>query len=289
MLIGESLRQAEQGASDTLRVAGKLSEIVAGIGGVTDLVSRIADSAHQQSSQVVQVSRAVEQMERVVQQDVAHSSEASASAEALTAQAQELEALARSFQMGTERRASARDAGRRGRPGQGVPLPATGGYPARPCPNPSTSTRTSPATRPTTSPSCRPARRPRAGWAERAPLVPGARAGHAVRARRRAARSRLRRGDAAHLPVVHLRLPRRLHQRRLRLHAQRESHPRRPGGGHRAPRGRRGRHLHQHRHERRHRGAQPAPRTAATSSAPSTATAAPSARSSTPGRPTASR
>ena len=42
--------------------------------------------------------------------------------------------------------------------------------------------------------------RRRVGWAQRAPLVPGAAARHPVRPRRRPARPGLRRGDAAHLP-----------------------------------------------------------------------------------------
>ncbi len=128
-----------------------------------------------------------------------------------------------------------------------------------------------------------------AGWVRRAAARARSAARNPVRPRRCAARPGLRRGHPAHLPDLHLRLSRRVHERRVRLHAQRQPYPRGPRGGHRVLEGGRGRDLHQHRHERRRRGAEPPAAAAATCSAPSTATGGPSAPWSTPRRPTASR
>ena len=99
----------------------------------------------------------------------------------------------------------------------------------------------------------------RAGWGSRGPLVPARPPRDSMRPRRSAARSHLRRSDAADLPVVHVRVPRRLHERGVRLHPQRESDARGARRGDRAAGGRSGRHVHEHRHERGGRRAEPPP------------------------------
>ncbi len=74
-----------------------------------------------------------------------------------------------------------------------------------------------------------------------------------------------------------------------RLHPQRQPHPGGPGGGAGPAGGRHRRHLHHHRHERHRWWPSTCWTAAAMSSAPSTATAAPSGCWSTPRRPTAWR
>jgi methyl-accepting chemotaxis protein len=103
-LIRESVKQAGEGEATARQVAGKLGEIVGGIGKVSDLVSEIAASARTQSGGIDQVSRAVTEMDKVTQQNASSSEESSSAASELSAQAEELAAMVGAFQL--ERRAA---------------------------------------------------------------------------------------------------------------------------------------------------------------------------------------
>ncbi len=89
-LIGQSVRQVEQG---TLLVdeAGKtMGEIVSSIRRVTDIVGEISSANVEQSTGVQQVGEAVSQMDQATQQNAALVEESAAAAESLRAQAQQL-------------------------------------------------------------------------------------------------------------------------------------------------------------------------------------------------------
>ncbi len=89
-LIGQSVRQVEQG---TLLVdeAGKtMGEIVSSIQRVTDIVAQISSANVEQSTGVQQVGEAVSQMDQATQQNAALVEESAAAAESLRAQAQQL-------------------------------------------------------------------------------------------------------------------------------------------------------------------------------------------------------
>ncbi len=76
-LIKESVKQAGEGEQTARLVAGKLGEIVAGIGEVSGIVSRIAAAARQQTGGIDQVDRAVAEMDKVTQQNAASAEESS--------------------------------------------------------------------------------------------------------------------------------------------------------------------------------------------------------------------
>ena len=81
-------------------MAGKLGEIVAGIGKVTDIVSEIAAAAKEQASGIEQVNQAVTEMDKVTQQNAASAEESSSAASELSAQSEELAAMVATFQIG---------------------------------------------------------------------------------------------------------------------------------------------------------------------------------------------
>jgi methyl-accepting chemotaxis protein len=98
-LIRESVKQAGEGEATSRLVAGKLAEIVAGIGKVTDIVSEIAAASKEQASGIDQVNRAVTEMDKVTQQNAASAEESSSAASELNGQAEELAAMVGAFQM----------------------------------------------------------------------------------------------------------------------------------------------------------------------------------------------
>ncbi len=80
-------------------MAGKLGEIVTGIGKVSDIVSEIAAAAKEQTSGIDQVNQAVGEMDKVTQQNAASAEESSSAASELSGQAEELAAMVGTFQL----------------------------------------------------------------------------------------------------------------------------------------------------------------------------------------------
>jgi len=99
-LIRESVKQAGEGEVTSRQVAGKLGEIVAGIGKVSDIVSEIAAAAKEQTIGIDQVSSAVGEMDKVTQQNAASAEQSSSAASELSGQAEELAAMVGAFQLG---------------------------------------------------------------------------------------------------------------------------------------------------------------------------------------------
>ena len=98
-LIKESVKQAGEGEVTAKQVAGKLGEIVSGIGKVSDIVSEITAAAKEQSSGIDQVNKAVGEMDKVTQQNAASAEESSSAASELNAQAEELAAMVGGFRI----------------------------------------------------------------------------------------------------------------------------------------------------------------------------------------------
>jgi methyl-accepting chemotaxis protein len=98
-LIRQSVKQAGEGEATSKQVAGKLGEIVAGIGKVSDIVSEIATAAEGQASGIDQVNKAVVEMDKVTQQNAASAEESSSAASELSGQAEELAAMVGAFQL----------------------------------------------------------------------------------------------------------------------------------------------------------------------------------------------
>jgi methyl-accepting chemotaxis protein len=80
-------------------MAGKLTEIVGGIGKVSDIVSEIAAAAKEQTAGIDQVNQAVGEMDKVTQQNAASAEESSSAASELNGQAEELAAMVGAFQL----------------------------------------------------------------------------------------------------------------------------------------------------------------------------------------------
>jgi methyl-accepting chemotaxis protein len=98
-LIQESVRQAGEGEVTARQVAGKLGEIVEGIGKVGAVVSEISEAARAQASGIDGVTAAVSEMDKVTQQNAASAEQSSSAASELSAQAEELAAMLGAFQL----------------------------------------------------------------------------------------------------------------------------------------------------------------------------------------------
>jgi methyl-accepting chemotaxis protein len=98
-LIRQSVKEAGEGEQAARHVAGKLGEIVEGIGKVTDIVAEIAAAAKDQAAGIQQVTLAVGEMDKVTQQNAASAEESSSAASELSSQAEELAAMIGSFQL----------------------------------------------------------------------------------------------------------------------------------------------------------------------------------------------
>ena len=98
-LIRESVKEANEGELTARAVAGKLGELVVGIGKVTDIVSQISTAAKAQSQSIEQVTHSVSEMEKVTQQNAASAEESSSASSELNGQAEELAAMVGSFRI----------------------------------------------------------------------------------------------------------------------------------------------------------------------------------------------
>jgi methyl-accepting chemotaxis protein len=99
-LIGQSLALTAQGEQISARVNATLSQTVAAVGNVSEIVAEIARASQEQATGIEQSNRAVSQMDQVTQQAAANSEETSSAAEELAAQAQELASLVGQFELG---------------------------------------------------------------------------------------------------------------------------------------------------------------------------------------------
>ena len=89
-LIGVSVERVEQGSALVDQAGSTMSEIVASIKRVTDIMGEISAASTEQSSGVAQVGQAVSQMDQATQQNAALVEESAAAAESLKNQAHQL-------------------------------------------------------------------------------------------------------------------------------------------------------------------------------------------------------
>ena len=98
-LIRQSVKEAGEGEVTAKHVAGKLGEIVAGIGKVSAIVSEIATASNEQAAGINQVNQAVAEMDKVTQQNAASAEESSSAASELSGQSEELASMVAAFQV----------------------------------------------------------------------------------------------------------------------------------------------------------------------------------------------
>ena len=101
-LISDSTRKVEAGSA-LVNASGKtLTEIVAAVKRVTDIVAEIAAASREQSAGIEQVNKAVTQMDQVTQANASQTEEMSGTSESLSAEAGKLQGLVRRFRLGEE-------------------------------------------------------------------------------------------------------------------------------------------------------------------------------------------
>jgi len=89
-LINASVERVEQGSALVDRAGATMTEVVASIRRVTDIMGEISAASTEQSAGVAQVGEAVAQMDQATQQNAALVEEGAAAAESLRDQAQQL-------------------------------------------------------------------------------------------------------------------------------------------------------------------------------------------------------
>jgi methyl-accepting chemotaxis protein len=101
-LIQASVERVEQGTAQVGQAGATMTEVVASIRRVTDIMGEINAASNEQSLGVSQVGEAVNQMDQATQQNAALVEEMAAAASGLQSQAQELVASVAVFKLGTE-------------------------------------------------------------------------------------------------------------------------------------------------------------------------------------------
>ncbi len=99
-LITASVDRVEQGSALVDQAGATMSEVVASIRRVTDIMGEISAASTEQSAGVAQVGEAVGQMDRATQQNAALVQEGAAAAESLKAQAEQLVQAVAVFRLG---------------------------------------------------------------------------------------------------------------------------------------------------------------------------------------------
>jgi methyl-accepting chemotaxis protein len=99
-LITTSVDRVEQGSVQVDQAGATMSEVVAGIKRVTDIMAEISTASAEQSSGVVQVGEAVMQMDQATQQNAALVEQMAAAASSLKDQARELVQTVSVFKLG---------------------------------------------------------------------------------------------------------------------------------------------------------------------------------------------
>ncbi len=99
-LIDDSVKKVESGAELVNRSGSTLTEIVASVTRVTDIVAEISAASHEQSRSADEVSRSMGLMDRATQSNAAQTEELSATSNHLAEQAQQTLATVRRFRLG---------------------------------------------------------------------------------------------------------------------------------------------------------------------------------------------
>ena len=106
-LIGNSVEKVEIGSKLVEQAGQTMSEVVASVQRVTDIMADISSAGDEQSAGIEQINQAVSEMDTVTQQNAALVEEAAAAAESMQQQAANLERVVSIFQIGAQPRAAA--------------------------------------------------------------------------------------------------------------------------------------------------------------------------------------
>ncbi|MCZ7626126.1 MAG: methyl-accepting chemotaxis protein [Candidatus Methylomirabilis sp.] len=98
-LITDSMTKVEDGARLVHQSGETLTEIVAAVKKVADLIAEISAASQEQAQGIEQVNNAVTQMDSVTQSNAAQTEQISSTAQSLSAQAEELSALVAKFKL----------------------------------------------------------------------------------------------------------------------------------------------------------------------------------------------
>ena len=101
-LIGTSVERVEQGTALVDKAGSTMTEVVASIKRVTDIMGEISAASNEQSAGVSQVGEAVSQMDQATQQNAALVEQMAAAASSLKSQAQDLVQVVAVFKLGDE-------------------------------------------------------------------------------------------------------------------------------------------------------------------------------------------
>ncbi|MDG2526489.1 methyl-accepting chemotaxis protein [Stenotrophomonas sp. HITSZ_GD] len=107
-LIDDSVDKVAEGSALVHHAGGTMSEIVASVRRVTDIMSEISAASQEQSAGIEQVNQTITQMDETTQQNAALVEEATASARALEEQAGELREAVAQFRLAAAEEADAR-------------------------------------------------------------------------------------------------------------------------------------------------------------------------------------
>ncbi|MCZ8253966.1 MAG: methyl-accepting chemotaxis protein [Hylemonella sp.] len=136
-LITDSVGRVELGSSQVEQAGRTMSEVVASIRRVTDIMGEISAASTEQSQGVAQIGEAVQQMDQVTQQNAALVEEMAAAASSLRSQAQELVQVVSVFRVAEGQaapRASAAPVTQAAVPQRPAAASAPARLPARPAP-----------------------------------------------------------------------------------------------------------------------------------------------------------
>ncbi|RCX11525.1 methyl-accepting chemotaxis protein [Extensimonas vulgaris] len=100
-LIGTSVENVESGSQQVAQAGQAMSEIVAGVQRVSDLIGEITAAATEQRDGIAQVNQAVMQLDQMTQQNAALVEQSAAAASALREQAQHLAQAVATFNVGS--------------------------------------------------------------------------------------------------------------------------------------------------------------------------------------------
>ena len=100
-LINASVEKVEHGTALVDEAGSTMTEVVASIRRVSDLVGEISTASHEQSAGVAQVGEAVSQMDQVTQQNAALVEQMAAAASSLRSQANDLVQTVSVFRVGS--------------------------------------------------------------------------------------------------------------------------------------------------------------------------------------------
>ncbi|BCS35101.1 hypothetical protein TBR22_A43270 [Luteitalea sp. TBR-22] len=101
-LISDSTRKVEAGSALVNASGRTLTDIVASVKRVTDIVAEIAAASREQATGIEQVNKAVTQMDQVTQANASQTEEMSGTSESLSGEAGKLQGLVRRFRLGDD-------------------------------------------------------------------------------------------------------------------------------------------------------------------------------------------